>query len=91
VDADLIPHPPWCIPAYCTIDRPPLHGHVIAAHRSGPTAIEALVIRLVQAPGTSLPRMELRFGDDRMQVPLLVAQSLAPAIDDLLEAAGVGL
>lgn len=90
MDADQVPHPSWCVPAYCTIERPPLDGHHVGAHRSAPHAIDALVIRLIQATDQPTPRMELKFGDGRLRLPLVVAQSLAPEIDDLLEAAGLG-
>ncbi len=90
MDADQPQHPDWCVLAFCTIDRPPLNGHVIGVHRSAPTVVEALVIRLVQATGAP-PRMELLFGDSRMRVPLRTAAALPPAVDDLLEKAGVTL
>jgi hypothetical protein len=91
VDADQFPHPQWCIPAFCTIERPPVNGFQVGMHRSAPSTVDALVLRLVQPVGARVPRLELRFGDERLAVPLVVAQSLAPAVDDLLAEAGVGL
>jgi hypothetical protein len=89
VDADDCPR--WCVPAYCAIDRPPLHGVVIAAHRSAPVAVGRVRLMLVQGPGADLPSVELRRRELTMVLDLGEAQSLAPTIDDLLEAAGVGL
>ncbi len=91
MDADLTQHPQWCVPAFCTIDRPPVNGFQVGMHRSTPVTVDALVLRLVQPVGARVPRLEFRFGDERLAVPLVVAQSIAPALDDLLAEAGVGL
>ncbi len=91
MDVDQPQHPPWCIPAHCNIDRPPVNGFQVGMHRSAAVAVDALVLRLVQPVGARVPRLEFRFGDGRLAVPLVLAQSLAPAIDDLLAEAGVGL
>jgi hypothetical protein len=84
-------HPPWCVGAFCTIDRPSVNGHGIGAHRSMPQVVDATVLRLRQGRTDTAPSVEVRRGDVLLVLPLVEAQSLAPAIDDLLEAAGVGL
>lgn len=84
-------HPAWCAIAFCTVDRPPMNGHQFGAHRSLPQVVDATVLRLSQTRTAVLPSLEVRRGDALLVLPLVEAQSLAPAIDDLLEAAGVGL
>lgn len=89
MDADQPSHPPWCIPASCSIDRPPVNGFQVGMHRSAPVALDALVLRLVQPVGAQVPRLEFRFGDDRLAVPLILAGQVGPAVAGLLEQAGV--
>ena len=84
------PHPPWCVSAFCTINRLPVNGHQFGAHRSRPQVVEATVLRLQQSPTAPTPLLELRRGDAVLAVPLTEARALPEAIDDLLEAAGVG-
>lgn len=84
-------HPPWCVPAFCNIDRPPLNGHQIGAHRSTPQVVESTVLRLRQTLTEVVPSLEVRRGDVILVVPLLEAQALPAAVDDLLEGSGVGL
>lgn len=85
------PHPPWCVAAFCNVSRPPVNGHGIGAHRSMPQVVDETVLRLRQGLTDPAPSVEIRHGDALVVLPLVEAQSLAPAIDDLLEAAGVGL
>lgn len=89
MDDDQLPHPDWCVPAFCTIDRPPVNGFQVGMHRSAPDTVDGLVLRLVQPVGARVPRLEFRFGDERLAVPLAVAQSMTPAVDGLLTEAGV--
>lgn len=84
-------HPAWCAAAYCTVDRPPVRGHGVGVHRSVAQVVEATVVRLQQPRSASGPSLEIRRGDAVLVLPLAEAQSLAPAIDDLLEASGVAL
>lgn len=84
-------HPVWCVPASCTADRPPFNGHSIGVHRSSAEPVGLLQLRLRQAPTDRVPSVEVRRGDVALVLPLVEAQSLAPAVDDLLHRAGVGL
>jgi hypothetical protein len=84
-------HPAWCVQAFCTIDRPPVSGHGFGAHRSQARVVEATVLRLRQDRSASGPSLELRRGDGVLVLPLGEARDLGPAVDDVLEGAGVEL
>lgn len=84
-------HPDWCSMRRCTAMSPPLNGHQLGVHRSVPEASGATELYLVQTPGAAVPAVELARAGRTFTVPLLEAQSLAPAVDDLLRQAGVGL
>ncbi len=83
-----LPHPPWCVPAHCNIDCPPIHGVQVGMHRSAVVALDALVLRLVQPVGAQVPRLEFRFGDDRLAVPLVLAEQVPRGIAELFAATG---
>ncbi|GGM67382.1 hypothetical protein ACFFX1_21685 [Dactylosporangium sucinum] len=82
-------HPDWCVGAACTADRQPFNAHAVGAHRSRPEVVGITVLRLAQPPGALSPWVEIRRGSDRVTVPLLEAERLAPAVDDLLVQAGL--
>ncbi|WP_238019788.1 hypothetical protein KZZ52_43775 [Dactylosporangium sp. AC04546] len=82
-------HPDWCLGTACTADRPPFNAHAVGAHRSRPEVVGITVLRLAQQPGALSPWVEIRRGTDHMTLPLLEAERLAPAVDDLLFQAGL--
>lgn len=82
-------HPAWRVSAFCNAGRPPFNGHTVGAHRSGVTPVGLLQVRLRQAPGERVPSLEFRRGDAVLVVPPGETAGLAPAMADLLRAAGV--
>lgn len=77
-------HPAWCVGTGCD-------AHPDGTHHSVPQLVGLTSLRLAQVPGARVPSVEVRRGDAVLTLPLVEAQSLAAAVDDLLHAAGVGV
>lgn len=82
-------HPAWCSRRRCTAAAEPVNGHEVATHRSAPEASGQTELYLVQSPRTNLPSVELVRDGRTVRLPLGETAGLAPALTDLLRAAGV--